>query len=117
MKKYILLCIMFFLITGNSYSQLKHFLPHSNAYLSILDKKYWFEGDTIINEKRYTKVYQQFCYSETDWDPNRYYYAAVREDTIAGKIYALFPCDNTLLVFYPDYCSPSSSGCLFYCIL
>jgi hypothetical protein len=80
-------------------------LPHSNAYLSILDKKYWFEGDTIINEKRYTKVYQQFCYSETEWDPNRYYYAAVREDTIAGKIYALYPCDSSRLIYnLPDYC-------------
>ncbi|MDR3339507.1 MAG: T9SS type A sorting domain-containing protein [Candidatus Symbiothrix sp.] len=61
---------------------------------------------TIINEKRYTKVYQQFCYSETEWGANRYYYAAVREDTIAEKIYALFPCDSSswLIYMYPDYC-------------
>ncbi|GHT76005.1 hypothetical protein FACS189463_0220 [Bacteroidia bacterium] len=56
--------------------------------MSILDKKYWFDGDTIINSKRYTKVYQQYCYSETEYG-DLDYFAAVREDTIGEKIYCI----------------------------
>jgi hypothetical protein len=56
--------------------------------MSILDCKYHFEGDTIIEGKRYTKVYQQHCYSETECG-DLSYYAAVREDTLMGKIYCI----------------------------
>jgi hypothetical protein len=66
--------------------------------MSILDYKYWFEGDTIIEGKRYTKVYRQYCTSETECG-DLAYYAAVREDTIGEKIYAVYPCES-----YPYYC-------------
>ena len=84
-----ILCVL------NTQAELKHFLPRTNACMSILNCKYWFEGDTIIDSKRYTKVYQQYCYSKTECDDHLYYYAAVREDTIGAKIYGLFPCSDS----------------------
>lgn len=68
---------------------LQHFLPRENAYLSILDQKFHFSGDSIINGMRYTRVYRQHCKSPDEclkWN----YYAAVREDTINGKIHCIF---------------------------
>ena len=65
MKKLTFIFSFIFLVINLS-AELQHFLPRNNAVMSILDQKYWFEGDTIINELRYTKVYQQFCTSETD---------------------------------------------------
>ena len=68
--------------------------------------KYWFEGDTIIENKRYTKVYRQYCQSESECGDLQYY-AAVREDTLNAKIYAFRTCyespyshcdDETLIV-------------------
>jgi len=74
-------------------AQLHYFLPRDNAVMSILDQKYWFEGDTIINNTRYTKVYRQFCTSETECG-DLSYYAAVREDTIGAKIYCIQTYDG-----------------------
>ena len=89
MKKNILILILSVFFIGNIHPELKHFLPNSNAVISILEHKYRFEGDTIIEDKRYTKVYRLFCTSETECDDLEYY-AAVREDTIAEKIYCKF---------------------------
>ncbi len=91
--KLCMLIIMSVLCFMNTQAELKYFLPTSNAYISIYNcgtAKYFFEGDTIIQEKRYTKVYTRECYSEIDeckCDKYCYYYGAVREDTIAEKIY------------------------------
>ena len=87
-KHKIFLIVICMFITSNIQAELKHFLPHTNGVMSVLNRKFWFEGDTIIENTRYTKVYQQHCTSETecdDWE----YYAAVREDTIAEKIYCI----------------------------
>jgi hypothetical protein len=61
--------------------------------MSISGEKYWFEGDTLIDNRRYTKVYKQFCKTETDCEDLQYY-AAVREDTIAEKIYCIQTLDG-----------------------
>ena len=95
MKTRIIILIMSILCILNTQAELQYFLPTSNAYISINNVKFWFEGDTIIDNKRYTKVYQQYCYSETECEDNFYYYAAVREDTIGMKIYGLFPCADS----------------------
>ena len=71
------------------HAELHHFLPTTNAYISIYEHKYWFEGDTIIDNKEYIKVYRQFCYSETECNETKDYYAAVRQDTINEKIYCI----------------------------
>ena len=89
MKSKISLLLVSILIINNIHAELKYFLPHSNAVMSILDYKYWFDGDTIIENNRYTKVHRQFCTSETECGELEYY-AAVREDTIGEKIYCRF---------------------------
>lgn len=98
MKRIIVLLTMCMYITGNIYAELKYFLPRDNAVLSILDKKYHFDGDTIIDGKRYTKIYRQVCISDTECG-DLSYYAAVREDTIAEKIYCIFAAYSG----YPRY--------------
>ena len=70
----------------SSYSQLKYFFPDSNAYFSVNWNKYWFQGDTVIENLKYKKVYVQSLDSIADFNKARYY-EAVREDTIGGKIY------------------------------
>jgi hypothetical protein len=87
-RKIILLFMCVVLYALNAHAELNYFLPRSNAVMSILDRKYHFEGDTIIEGKKYTKVYEQYCYSETECG-DLSYYAAVREDTIAEKIYCI----------------------------
>ncbi len=72
----------------NIHAELKHFLPRSNAYMSVHNKRFSFDGDTIINDIRYTKVYEQYGDSETEFEEPSYY-AAVREDTLAEKIYCI----------------------------
>ena len=70
---------------------LQYFLPRDNAYISVTDRKYHFRGDTIIDGMRYTKIYEQLCSSATDCSGDFFgYYAAVREDTVNGRIYCRF---------------------------
>lgn len=76
-----------------SFAQLKHFLPDSNACFSVNDNKYWFDGDTIIENKYYKKVYLQYHDSIADFTKASYY-AAVREDTIGEKIYCIQTYDG-----------------------
>jgi hypothetical protein len=91
MKKFLLLtAVLIVTATTQVQAQLNYFLPDSNAYISITDSRYIFNGDTIIDNKRYTKVDVQYCHSETDCPESyRHYYAALREDTLAGRIYCL----------------------------
>ena len=85
-------CVLCFL---NTQAELKHFLPNSGGSISIFNtcrtEKYFFERDTIIQEKTYTKVYSRSCETETEeeciCDRHCLYFGAVREDTIAEKIY------------------------------
>jgi len=92
MKKLIFI-FSFIVLTVSLSAQLHYFLPRNNAVMSILDNKYWFEGDTIINNIRYTKVYRQICQSETECGELTYY-AAVREDTVGEKIYCIQTYDG-----------------------
>jgi len=54
--------------------------------------KFWFEGDTVINTLKYKKVYMQTGDSIADFNKASYF-AAIREDTVAEKIY----------FYYKDY--------------
>jgi hypothetical protein len=99
--KIFLLFVVYILYAVNIHAELKHFLPHSNAIISILDKKYWFEGDTIIKNKRYTKVYRKYYHSETEYSEPEYY-AAVREDTLGEKIYCI-PVDDGVEILLADF--------------
>jgi hypothetical protein len=87
MKKLIILLLLIGL-SWNAYSQLRYFLPDSNAYFSVSSFKFWFEGDTLISTKKYKKVYQQSGDTTADFK-KAVYYAAVREDTLAEKIFCI----------------------------
>jgi hypothetical protein len=70
----------------NSYSQLQYFFPDSNNYFSVSYMKFWFQGDTIFDNLKYKKVYMQYEDSIADFG-NARYFAAIREDTVAEKVY------------------------------
>src|SRR5574344_976072 len=71
-----------------SYSQLNYFLSDSNAYFSVGYYKFWFQGDTVISNKQYKKVFRQIFDTVADFN-RATYYAAVREDTLNEKIYCI----------------------------
>jgi len=84
---------LFFILFGlllclSGFAQLKHFLPRTNGVMSITNQKYLFDGDTIISDKNYIKVYKQHCTSATRCR-ELMYYAAVREDVEEEKIYCI----------------------------
>jgi hypothetical protein len=81
---------------GNSYAQLNYFFPDSNSYFSVSYIKYWFQGDTVIDNLKYKKVYEQIHDSIADFD-RAYYYAAIREDTVTEKIYCYYDNEEYLL--------------------
>jgi hypothetical protein len=87
MKKIIFItCLMVSMLArGQGY---QHFLPDSNAYISVSPYKFWFHGDTIINTKKFKKVYLQTYDSIPDLSQATFF-AAVREDTLNARIYSL----------------------------
>lgn len=92
MKKLLIISVLCGFVI-NSYSQLNYFLPDSNAYFSVSSFKFWFQGDTIIDSKKYKAVFQQHGDVIADFNKATYY-AAVREDTIGEKIYCIRKFDE-----------------------
>ena len=74
----------------SSQAQLTHFFPDSNSYFSVSWMKFWFQGDTTIGDYTYKKVYMQNGDSIADFN-RASYFAAIREDTIAEKVYCVNP--------------------------
>lgn len=98
MKTKLFIIIVSFWLGLNAYSQLNYFLPDSNAYFSVSLWKFWFQGDTIIESKKYKKVFVQ---PGTPADFNQAtYYASVREDTIREKIYCIQKDDGIERLIY-----------------
>jgi hypothetical protein len=87
MKKLVVI-LFFWGLVINSYCQLNYFLPDSNAYFSVSPYKFWFQGDTIISDIKYKKVFKQFWDSIADFN-RATYYASVREDTLSERIYCI----------------------------
>ena len=49
-------------------------------------------GDTLINDKKYLKVYKQEQYSAYEFDISKaWYFCALRNDTLNKKVYAVYP--------------------------
>ncbi len=92
-KSIFLLIALVALSNTSLHSELKHFLPRTNASMYVMDRVFSFEGDTVINEMRYTKIYvQSGTLPEGTTEPiydEPVYYGAVREDTIGEKIYGI----------------------------
>ena len=93
MKKIVFISFLIMLCTA-SFAQLRYFFPDSNACFSACEYKYWFNGDTTINGLKYKAVYMQYMDSVPNIDRANYY-AAVREDTLAEKVYC-FQAEDTM---------------------
>jgi len=85
MKK-LIFTLFSLLLYLSSFAQLNHFFPDTNAYFSVSWMKFHFQGDTIIEDLKYKKVYMQMRDSIADIN-KAYYFAAIREDTVAEKVY------------------------------
>lgn len=92
MKRIFLISFLIILCTA-SFAQLRYFFPDSNGCFSVSEYKYWFNGDTTINGLKYKAVYMQYMDSVPNIDRANYY-AAVREDTLAEKVYC-FQAEDT----------------------
>ena len=99
MKK-LSLIIFSLLLCFSSFGQLNYFFPDSNSYFSVSWMKFWFEGDTTINDFKYKKVYMQSNDSIADFS-RAHYFTAIREDTIAEKVYCFNPCYGILGEYDP----------------
>jgi hypothetical protein len=93
MKKIVLVSFILVLCTA-SFAQLRYFFPDSNACFSAGSYKFWFNGDTAINNLKYKKVYMQSYDSIPDFG-RASYYSAIREDTLAEKVY-MFALGDTM---------------------
>ena len=93
MKKLFITSVLFGLMIS-SQAQLTYFFPDSNSYFSVSWMKFWFHGDTTIGSFTYKKVYVQSGDSIADFN-NSEYFAAIREDTNAKKVYCIIPYDST----------------------
>lgn len=111
MKKSILFCILIG-VSLSTYSQLRYFLPDSNAYFSVSSYKFWFSGDTSILDKAYKKVYIQ-NYDYVADIKKATYYASVREDTIEQKIYCI-PKDKDKTFLIADFSKNESDTLSVY---
>lgn len=76
-------------------AQLTHRLPTGNACMSVLDYRFYFEGDTIIGGETYTKIYSSYGNTETEWS-DKVYFAAVRDDVDSQKIYCVYRNEETI---------------------
>jgi hypothetical protein len=63
-----------------------------NHIWSVNMFKYKTCGDTIINDKNYLKVYQQYEREPFDFDLSKAeYYCSLRNDTLNKRVYVVYP--------------------------
>ena len=105
----------------SSQAQLTHFFPDSNSYFSVSWMKFWFQGDTTIGDYTYKKVYMQNGDSIADFN-RASYFAAIREDTIAEKVYCVNPTygipytdarDEREVLLYDFYVNTRDTVCYY----
>ena len=111
MKKIVFISFQIMLWTV-SFAQLRYFFHESNGCFSVSEYKYWFNGDTIINGLKYKAVYMQYMDSVPNIDRANYY-AAVREDTLAEKVYC-FQAEDTVERLLYDFSLTEGDEALVY---
>ena len=84
------------LLYFSGFAQLQHFFPNSNSYFSVSYMKFWFEGEVVIDGLQYKKVYMQYDDPIADFSKAQYF-AAIREDTDAEKVYCYYEGEEYLL--------------------
>ena len=65
--------------------------PTENAQWSVNNEKYALHGDTIINEKKYSKVYKQTADEAFEFDIDKAeYFCAIRNDVENKRMYGVY---------------------------
>ncbi|MBQ5856852.1 MAG: T9SS type A sorting domain-containing protein [Bacteroidales bacterium] len=65
--------------------------PTENAQWSVNNEKYALHGDTIINEKKYSKVYKQTSNEAFEFDIDKAeYFCAIRNDVENKRVYGVY---------------------------
>jgi hypothetical protein len=65
--------------------------PTENAQWSVNNEKYALHGDTIINEKKYSKVYKQTADEAFEFDIDKAeYFCAIRNDVENKRVYGVY---------------------------
>lgn len=65
--------------------------PTENAQWSVNNEKYALYGDTIINEKKYSKVYKQTADEAFEFDIDKAeYFCAIRNDVENKRVYGVY---------------------------
>ena len=86
--------------------------PTENAQWSVNNEKYALYGDTIINEKKYSKVYKQTADEAFEFDIDKAeYFCAIRNDVENKRVYGVYKKD--LPIKYHDniyYSTSRNSG-------
>ena len=86
--------------------------PTENAQWSVNNEKYALHGDTIINEKKYSKVYKQTADEAFEFDIDKAeYFCAIRNDVENKRVYGVYKKD--LPIKYHDniyYSTSRNSG-------
>jgi hypothetical protein len=68
--------------------------PTENAQWSVNNEKYALYGDTIINEKKYSKVYKQTADEAFEFDIDKAeYFCAIRNDVENKRVYGVYKKD------------------------
>jgi len=69
------------------------YVPIPNNHIwSVNVMKFKTQGDTVINNKEYLKVYQQYNNAPYEFDMSKAkYYCALRNDTLNKKVYVVYP--------------------------
>ena len=98
------LAILFLL--GKAQEDYQYVPIADNAEWSVNTIKFRTNGDTIINEKSYLKVYQQANWLYFDFDLSQAdYYCALRNDTLNKRVYVVYPTYFSIPIFVYDYLS------------
>lgn len=95
--------------------------PMDSTIWSVNTTKYFVNGDTVIANKNYSKVWMQTDSVEFEFDMNKAtYYAAIRNDTANKRVYGVYYKADTVYKYdsyirflfdNPNYFSPVYYNC------
>ena len=85
--------------------------PTENAQWSVNNEKYALHGDTIIDEKKYSKVYKQTSNEVFEFDIDKAeYFCAIRNDVENKRVYGVYKKDLPIKCHDNIYYTTSRTG-------
>ena len=110
--KLIVLALLF-VVTNNIKAQEYTYTPFptENAQWSVNNEKYALHGDTIIDEKKYSKVYKQTSNEVFEFDIDKAeYFCAIRNDVENKRVYGVYKKDMPIKCHDNIYYTTSRTG-------